>query len=134
MQSRLNQKSTQMGRDLTHKFPFWFMHKRKLSLPKVICRESKGEKKSFPPFYSARASFQSPCAYWFFSPTARPKHRHTRWPTAPKNGLFDPDSRTCSVQVCMAWREAVRGCAGVERAGYTHMEATVVENVGAWWC
>ncbi|TYI09990.1 hypothetical protein ES332_A09G109800v1 [Gossypium tomentosum] len=90
------------------------MHKRKLSLPKVICRESKGEKKSFPPFYSARASFQSPCAYWFFSPTARPKHRHTRWPTAPKNGLFDPDSRTCSgvygVERSRSWVCWCRAC------------------------
>ncbi|KAG4196400.1 hypothetical protein ERO13_A06G179014v2 [Gossypium hirsutum] len=133
MQSRLNQKSAQMGRNLTHKFPFWFMHKRKLPLPKVICRESKGKKKKgFPPFYSARASFQSPCADWFFSPTTRPKHRHTWRPTALKNGLFTLIQGR--VLVCMAWREAVRGCAGVEHVGYARMEATVVENVGAWWC
>ncbi|KAK8350244.1 hypothetical protein V6Z12_A06G196600 [Gossypium hirsutum] len=90
-----------MGRNLTHKFPFW-------------------------------ASFQSPCADWFFSPTTRPKHRHTWRPTALKNGLFTLIQGR--VLVCMAWREAVRGCAGVEHVGYARMEATVVENVGAWWC
>ncbi|PPS19992.1 hypothetical protein GOBAR_AA00590 [Gossypium barbadense] len=36
--------------------------------------------------------------------------------------------RKSVLQVCVVWREAVRGCAGMEHAGYARIEATVLEN------